>query len=105
MSNLITLNSENFDRELANGTALVDFWAPWSGPCRMIGPIIDDLAEDFAGKAKICKLNVDESKEIAARYDVMTIPTILVFKDSVEVERIVGGRPKNKLADAVTKNL
>jgi thioredoxin 1 len=105
MSDLITLNGENFSETLANGTVLADFWAPWCGPCRMIGPIIDELAADFAGKAKVCKLNVDENQDLAAKYDVMTIPTIVVFKDGNEVERIVGVRPKDELADALTKNL
>ena len=105
MSNLITLNEGNFDGELAAGAVLVDFWAPWCGPCRMVGPIIDELAEDFAGKAKVCKVNIDENGALAAKYDVMTIPTLIVFKDGAEAERVIGVRPKDELAAMITKNL
>lgn len=105
MSNLIVLSEANFNTEIAAGTVLVDFWAPWCGPCRMIGPIVEELAEDFAGKAKICKLNVDDNNATAVKYNVMTIPTLIIFKDGNEVERIVGVRPKPELAAAVTKHM
>lgn len=105
MSNLIVLNNDSFDQEIADGTALVDFWAPWCGPCRMIGPVIEELADDFAGKAKICKLNVDDNNALAVKYNVMTIPTLIIYKDGAEVERIVGVRSKPEIADTVTKHL
>lgn len=105
MSNLIVLSESSFDAEIAAGTVLVDFWAPWCGPCRMIGPIIEELADDFAEKAKICKLNVDDNNATAIKYNVMTIPTLIIFKDGNEVERIVGVRPKTEIAAAVTKHM
>lgn len=105
MSNLIVLSESNFVPEISAGTVLVDFWAPWCGPCRMIGPIIEELADDFAEKAKICKLNVDDNNAIAVKYNVMTIPTLIIFKDGNEVERIVGVRPRPEIAAAVTKHM
>lgn len=91
-----TLTKENFTKEVrqASGPVLVDFWAPWCGPCRMVGPYIDQIAEAYAGKAAVCKVNVDECPEIAARYGVSTIPTVMVFHQGKLVERAVGARPK-----------
>jgi thioredoxin 1 len=81
--NVIELTESNFDEYVKSGTLVVaDFWAPWCGPCRALGPIIDRLADQFAGKVKVAKLNVDENPNIAVRYDVMTIPRVLFFKGS-----------------------
>ena len=81
--NVIELTESNFDEYVKSGTLVVaDFWAPWCGPCRALGPIIDRLADQFAGKVKVAKLNVDENPNIAVKYDVMTIPRILFFKGS-----------------------
>ena len=77
---------------------LVDFWAAWCGPCKMIAPIVDEVAEDFDGKAKVCKLNVDDCGRIAQSYGVMSIPTLIVFKNGQEASRIVGFRPKAEIA-------
>ena len=105
MSNLITVDNSNFNETISGGTVLVDFWAPWCGPCRMVGPIVDELAEDFAGKAKICKLNTDDNQALAQEYNVMTIPTLIIFKDGTESERLVGVRPKSELSEAINKYL
>ena len=88
----ISLNSENFEHEVLNSNqiVLVDFWAPWCPPCRALGPIIDELANALAGQAKVGKLNVDESGDIAAKYGVSTIPTVLIFDNGKVVDTIVG---------------
>lgn len=89
------LTAQTFDETIqGNVVVLVDFWAPWCGPCRMVGPYIDQIAEAYAGKAAVCKVNVDECPEIAARYGVSTIPTVMVFHQGKLVERAVGARPK-----------
>ena len=98
--NVIMLTEENFKSEVLEATqpVLVDFWAAWCGPCKMVAPIIDELANDYAGKAKVAKLNVDDCGRIAQSYGVMSIPTLIVFKNGKEAERIVGFRPKAELA-------
>ena len=89
------LTAQTFDETIqGNAVVLVDFWAPWCGPCRMVGPYIDQIAEAYACKAAVCKVNVDECPEIAARYGVSTIPTVMVFHQGKLVERAVGARPK-----------
>lgn len=94
--NVITLTADNFDDEVlkADKPVLVDFWAAWCGPCRMVSPIIDELAEDHAGKIKVGKVNVDEQRSIAERYRVMSIPTIYLFKGGQPVDKVIGARPK-----------
>lgn len=95
------LTDENFETEVlkSKDVVLVDFWAPWCGPCRMLGPVVEELAKDFEGKAKVGKVNVDESPQTAGQYGVMSIPTILIFKDGSPVETFVGVQPKEALAD------
>ena len=95
----VKLSAENFEREVLQSDVpvLVDFWAQWCGPCQMIAPVIDELSKDMEGKAKICKLNVDEVQEIAARYGVMSIPTLIVFNEGQVVKQTVGVNPKEKL--------
>lgn len=83
------------------GLVLVDFWAVWCGPCQMVAPIIDELAAEYAGKVKVMKLNTDENPEIAGRYQVMSIPTILIFKNGQPVERLVGAMPKRKFKEVL----
>ncbi|HAI98109.1 TPA: thioredoxin [Candidatus Peribacteria bacterium] len=76
---------------------LVDFWAPWCGPCRAMSPVVDEIAKEYEGKAKVVKVNVDENADIPGQFNVMSIPTFIVFKDGSPVAQIVGGRPKGDL--------
>ena len=98
-----TLAKENFEGEVLNasGTVLVDFWASWCGPCRMVSPIIDELAEEYAGKLTVGKVNVDEQSELASQYAIVSIPTILVFKNGKVVEKKVGAYSKDDFCDMI----
>jgi len=91
--------SENFDQEVLNSDlpVLVDFWAEWCGPCRMVGPVIDEIAKDLEGKLKVVKVNVDEAQEVAGKYQIMSIPTILLFKSGEIVTQVVGAMSKDQL--------
>lgn len=99
----LKLNSENFESEVlnANETVLVDFYADWCGPCKMMAPVIEELAEELQGKAKVGKINVDESTDTATQYDIMSIPTIIIFKNGKEVKRFIGVRDKQELLNEV----
>jgi thioredoxin 1 len=83
------------------GLVMVDFWAVWCGPCQMVAPIIEELATEYAGKVKVMKLNTDENPEVAGRYQVMSIPTILFFKNGQPVEKLVGARPKRQFKELI----
>jgi len=96
------LSESQFDAAIANGVTLVDFWAPWCGPCGMQGPILKEVAESVDGQAKIAKVNVDEAGGVAGRFGVQAIPTLLLFKDGNEVRRFVGVQPKEILIDAIS---
>lgn len=85
----------------ASGLVMVDFWAVWCGPCQMVGPIVDELATEYSGKVRVLKLNTDENPEIAGRYQVMSIPTIMFFKDGKLVEKLIGARPKRQFKEAI----
>ena len=92
------LNESNFDQFVdSNSLAIIDCWAPWCGPCRRMGPIVEELASDLQGKAGVAKLNTDENQAIAVRFNINAIPTLLVFKDGVLVETLVGLRPKEDI--------
>nr|WP_312887162.1 thioredoxin [Paenibacillus rhizosphaerae] len=90
-----------FQNETAAGTVLVDFWAPWCGPCKIVAPILDELSTEIGDKAKIVKINVDDNPESAAKYNVMSIPTLLIFKDGQVVNQLVGVQPKVLLEAAI----
>ena len=102
-----TFTDANFDAEVLKSDVpvLVDFWASWCGPCKMVGPIIEELANDFDGKAIIAKLNVDEEGEIAALYKIMSIPTVILFKTGMTVEKIIGVKTKEEFSKLIEKNL
>jgi thioredoxin 1 len=90
-SNVLELSNSNWKSNVEGGTLLVaDFWAPWCGPCRMIAPVIDRIADKFAGKVKVGKVNVDENPELATEYDVQTIPRVFIFKNGAQVDMHVG---------------
>ena len=101
----IALNDNNFKEEIKEGVVLVDFWAEWCGPCQMMLPILEELSTRMEGKAKICKLNVDESPTTAGEFRVMSIPTLIVFKDWVPVETLVGVQQADSLEATLTKYL
>jgi len=98
MRKYIDLTASNFEATLADGVSLVDFWAPWCGPCRMIAPIVEELAGDYEGKANVCKVNTDEEQDIAVKFGIRSIPTILFFKNGEMVDQIVGAQSKQALA-------
>lgn len=100
MSNYIELTSSNFD-QVKEGVALVDFWAPWCGPCRMLAPVIDELASEFEGKAKICKVNTDEEQDLAVQYGVRSIPTMLFFKNGELVGQMIGAQSKQAISEKI----
>ena len=97
------LTKADFEREvmLSEGLTLVDFWASWCGPCRMVSPIIDQLSEEYAGKVNVCKVNVDEESALASEYAVVSIPTIIIFKNGKPVEKVVGVRSFDDFCDII----
>lgn len=102
----LELTDANFEETIASGKpVLVDFWAEWCGPCRMVGPIVEELSKDYDGKAIVGKVNVDENPEISSKYGVRNIPTILFFKNGEVVDKSVGAVPKNVLSEKIDNQL
>ena len=105
MGKYIELNNSNFEATVKNGVSLVDFWAPWCGPCRMIAPVIEELAVDFEGKANICKVNTDDEQDLAVKYGIRSIPTIIFFKNGEVVDQMVGASSKAAIAEKINSLL
>ena len=95
--------SQNFDEAVAQGITLIDFWAEWCGPCKMIAPMIDELATEYDGKAKVGKINIDNEPDLAVRFNVNSIPTLLIIKDGEEAKRFIGVTSKSDVAAALDR--
>ncbi|MGI6453277.1 MAG: thioredoxin [Syntrophomonadaceae bacterium] len=107
MANIKTLNIENWKKEVIESDlpVLVDFWAPWCGPCRIMGPVVDSVAEAYENKISVGKLNVDENRALAEHYEIMGIPSLIIFKNGNEVKRIVGTQSKAQLQRTIEQVL
>ncbi|TGB04119.1 thioredoxin [Halobacillus salinus] len=101
---IVKATDQNFTEETNDGLVLADFWAPWCGPCKMIAPVLEELDEEMSDQVKIVKLDVDENQETAGKYGVMSIPTLLLFKDGKVVDQVIGFQPKEALAELITKH-
>ena len=103
MGAAVEVTKDSFEQEVLKSETpvLVDFWAPWCGPCRMLAPTVEELATDYAGKLKVVKVNTDDSANLAAEFGIRGIPTLIVFKDGKEVQRVVGVQPKKALVSMV----
>lgn len=103
---IVDVTDQTFQQEVESGGAvLVDFWAPWCGPCKMIAPVLEDIDGEIGDKLKIAKLNVDDNPDTAGRFDVMSIPTLMMVKDGEVVDKIVGFQPKEQLMETINKHL
>lgn len=107
MAKPVEVTEDTFDNEVLNSElpVLVDFWAEWCGPCRMVSPIVEELAEEYEGKAKFAKVDVDENAEISMEYNIRSIPSLLFFKDGEVVDQVVGAVPKSKLKKKLENQL
>lgn len=99
----VHLTQNDFEEKTKQGVALIDFWAPWCGPCKMAGPVIDELAKEYQSKALIAKVNVDEEQGLAEKFGVMSIPTVVLLKDGKEVDRVMGFAGKEGFEDMIKK--
>jgi thioredoxin 1 len=105
--NVQTVSDASFEGDIlkSDKPVLVDFWAPWCGPCRSVAPLVDDLATQYSGKIKVAKINVDESTEVATRYQITSIPTFILFKDGQVKDRALGALPKSEFVKLIDRNL
>ncbi|WP_059171328.1 thioredoxin [Bacillus sp. FJAT-27445] len=99
------VSDQNFAGEIGSGLVLVDFWAPWCGPCKMIAPVLEEVDSEMGDQVKIVKLDVDQNPETSAKYGVMSIPTLLVFKDGEQVDKVVGYQPKENLVSLLQNHM
>jgi thioredoxin 1 len=105
--NIITLNEDNFDDHVsqANGPILIDFWAAWCAPCKVVAPSLDKLAEEMAGRAVVAKVDVDSNGDLANRFGIRSIPTLMVFKDGKVVDQLIGAAPKDQIQSMIERHL
>ncbi|NBJ68944.1 MULTISPECIES: thioredoxin [Clostridia] len=101
---IINATDQTFAKETAEGLVLADFWAPWCGPCKMIAPVLEEVDSEMSDKVQIVKLDVDENQETAGKFGVMSIPTLLLFKDGQVVDQVIGFQPKEALVDLINKH-
>lgn len=102
---IINATDQTFADNIEEGLVLVDFWAPWCGPCKMIAPVLEELDGEVEGKAQIVKLDVDDNQETAVKYGVMSIPTLILFKDGEIVDKVVGFKPKEAFVELIEKHV
>ncbi|ACK69266.1 thioredoxin [Gloeothece citriformis PCC 7424] len=107
MSAAAPVTDDSFKQEVLDSEipVLVDFWAPWCGPCRMVAPVVDEIAEQYAGQVKVVKLNTDENPSVASQYGIRSIPTLMIFKGGQRVDMVVGAVPKTTLSNTLEKYL
>jgi thioredoxin 1 len=107
MSKKLEFTDKNFQADVVSSTipVLVDFWAPWCGPCKMVDPVVEEIAGEYEGKLKVGKLNTDDNRETAAKYGIMSIPTLMIFKGGEVVVRIVGAQPKRAIVEKIDEVL
>ena len=107
MSTAAAVTDESFDNEVLQSEVpvLVDFWAPWCGPCRMVAPVVDEIATQYTGQVKVVKINTDENPNVASKYGIRSIPTLMIFKGGQRVDLVVGAVPKTTLANTLEKYL
>ncbi len=103
MSKKLEFTDKNFQADVVSSTTpvLVDFWAPWCGPCKMLDPVVEEIAGEYEGRLKVGKLNTDDNREVAAKYGIMSIPTLMIFKDGEVKARIVGAQPKRAIVEKI----
>lgn len=101
---IVNITDQSFDEEISSGKVLVDFWAPWCGPCKMIAPVLEDLDAELGDELKIAKINVDDNPDTASRFGVMSIPTLILFKDGQPVDKVVGLQSKDALKAFVERH-